>query len=234
MSRQTEPLPPGKPPHSQAIESRHGEFSKAVFDLRLDADARFHGSLRHRLARARAHAPHFACLIADRLQMYDYAVAHGVELLTARRKVEAAGRALARIVAERAAGACPEILFWQDLERQDVYWSILAFADSLYSDAPAFRTDVRRQVWSDLGGKLPANGDAANAERHLIALDRRVLHEIAGAITLAEHMGYPVVLRAGRDMTLLRRIYGQAYPSLSRFLPQPTRRRFVSLDVELT
>ncbi len=234
MSHQTEPLPPGKPLNNRAIESRHGESAKVVFDLRLDANAGWNCGLRERLARAQAHYPQLACLIADRLQMYDYAVAHGVELLTARRKVEAAGRALARILAERAAGTCPEILFWQDLERQDVYWSILAFADSLYSDAPDFRTDVRRQVWSDLGGKLPANGDAVAAERHLIALDRRVLHEIAGAITLAEHMSYPVILRAGRDMTLLRRIYAEAYPSLARFLPQPTRRRFVSLDVEVT
>ncbi len=234
MSHQTEPLPPSKTPNSQANPGRDNGPLRAVFDLRVDVKAGWQGGLRERLTRARRHYPHLACLIADRLQMYDYAVAHGVELLTARRKVEAAGRALARAVAERAASACPENLFWQDLERQDVYWSILAFADSLYSDDPAFRTDVRRQVWSDLGGKLPSNGGDNGVERRLIALDRRVLHEIAGAITLAEHMGYPVVLRAGRDMALLRRIYAEAYPSLSRFLPRPTRRRFVSLDVELT
>ncbi len=233
MGHQTEPLPPGNPSTEQASERRDRGPLKVVFDLRLDAGARWQGGLRHSLARARATYPGLACLIADRLHMYAYAVAHDVELLTARRKVEAAGRDLARRIGE-AAGATPEVLFWQDLERQDVYWSILAFADSLYSEEARFRTDVRRQVWSDFGGKLPANGDAGAAERRLVALDRRVLHEIAGSITLAEHMGYPVILRAGRDMTLLRRIYAEAYPSLSRFLPRPPRRRFVSLDFEFT
>lgn len=184
---------------------------------------------------AEAARPDLGFLIGDRLHMHSYAVLHRVELLLASRRVEAVGRQIeTRVLAAAAArGQRPEVLRWADIERADAYWSLLACADALYHEQQAFHNEVRRALWRSLGDRLGSIGltpESPQEDERLAQLDRAVLHEIAGLITLAEHLAHPVLVDRGPDLTILTRIYRGDFPPLARFLREPALRQFLPLE----
>lgn len=193
--------------------------------------------LRSYCAWAMANSPRgFAFLIGDDIYAFTLRAFAGLSTRTALSRAQAKGndihRQLARIVDGREPS--PSILRWSDLQKYDLYWSLLNAALHLRDSQPAFQTRLRMQALTNLRKRFDdSTGWSLVREARIWRnLEAYVVHEIAGLITMSERAGYPVEVYPGPDLEILREIYRGTWPELHALLPSEPERDFYELRLD--
>jgi tRNA-dependent cyclodipeptide synthase len=178
----------------------------------------------------------FAFLIGDGIYALTYSVLHYASRTDAAEKADALGdqaEASIRRVG-RTCGIDPTIVRWEDIASTPECVKLLGLIESAYRKDPTFALAVRAEVWRNLGDRLSVVGVCRSPgcnHEECQTLDRYVVNEVAGLITISEHMGYEVEVYPGNDLNVLKGVYADQYPHLSGALPEQRKREFVTIQL---
>ena len=101
-----------------------------------------------------------------------------------------------------------KIINWSDITGNTYYQSTYSIAYKFYKNNTNFAKDVREQVWHNLKDRLE-NKEINDFEFEL--LDMYVLEEVAGLLTMSEHLGYTCEIYPGEDLCILKKITSGNY-----------------------
>ncbi len=186
---------------------------------------------------ANLHFDRFGFLIGDWLYALTLQATKGLGRSAAEKRALAMGNAMAQIIHEivPSTGLDYAVLHWRDLMDNAHYTALHRAALQDYRSCPPFKAAVRAQVFDNLGPRIEGTGFEADPGRDTPAtalFDSYILHEIAGLTVISEFLGYPVETYPGRDLAIMARVYGRAFPALAEVLPDRPQREFISLSLE--
>ena len=195
----------------------------------------------HYLSWAEVQSPKFGFLIGDQLFQYTLGVFQNLNMSQAHIRACSIGDNMAVmlhkiILAHR--GLRPldiRVIRWKDLASTPEYNKFYRTAIAAYSDNSKFRQAVRDQIVLNLGNRIASHNASPHSRNQNAAtefLDRYILEEIAGLITISECFGYPQELYPGKDLAIMENIYDNKFPEFSEVLPGKRKRQFLSLRIE--
>jgi tRNA-dependent cyclodipeptide synthase len=190
----------------------------------------------HYLAWAALKYGAFAFLVGDGIAKYTIAATKHLPLVAAAARAAEIGDNLCSMLEDacRKCGKAVDIFRWKRVEQIPEYSGLVRAVSAEYSTSAAFKTEVRRQVWRNLGSRIAVLGIAEHESDNSLAAqlcDRYILEEIAGLIAMGEFTGYHLELYPGDDLEILERIYRDEFPAISRALPARRMRRFERLQI---
>lgn len=186
---------------------------------------------------AAVNAPNdFGFLIGDDIYVYTLRAFSHLNAAAAAKRAEQKGSEVQRQLdrLSLAKNLSHTVVRWRELTSFPRYQAIVAAASQLLENKPAFRADVRSQAAINLRRRLeraPTPGANGKATRWRL-LERYIIEEIAGLVTMSEDRGYPLEVYPGKDLQIVQDVYAGKWPSLQALLPAKPKRDFYPLELE--
>lgn len=179
--------------------------------------------------------PPFGFLIGDDIYSYTLQAFSRLQADEAIARAHAKGSEvvtqLRRISKEKNLKA--EIVRWAELFPMRRYRAIVREAALLVECDDSFRQAIREQAQSNLRERITSLRAALPGPvRFWTLLEKYVIHEVAGLVTMSEDRGFPVEVYPGSDLDVLNRIYRGEWGSLRELLPLQPIREFVELKID--
>ena len=177
-----------------------------------------------------------AFLIGDYIHKYTYSVFKDVTLDEALDVCLKMGENMDKNIkrASSKVGKNFNIYHWKEITKNDFYKRLKDNIYNEYINNNNFKKMVRQQVINNLENKInyKLSNNKTITRKDKYKLDKYVLEEITGLITMSEYLSYSLELYPGNDLFIIKKIYSGEFKQIFRNIKIDYKRKFLSIKFD--